>query len=67
MKVHIGLIGCGGISNMREDCTDVIREGIRTPVEWGERHTLEGVTSEEIQLRFTLYGRARLYSFTFTS
>ncbi len=51
----------------REDCTDVVREGIRIPVAWGERDTLEGVTSEEIQLRFTLYGRVRLYSFTFTS
>ena len=51
----------------REDCTDVVREGIRIPVAWRERQTLEGVTSEEVQLRFTLYGKVRLYSFTFTS
>lgn len=37
------------------------------PVAWRERQTLEGVTSEEVQLRFTLYGKVRLYSFTFTS
>ena len=51
----------------KEDCTDAIREGIRIPVKWGEKDTLEGVAAKEIKLRFVLYGRAKLYSFTFDS
>jgi hypothetical protein len=51
----------------KEDCTDVMREGIRIPVAWGEKDTLEGVAAKEIKLRFVLYGRAKLYSFTFGS
>ena len=50
----------------REDCTDLIREGIRLPVHWGDQRTLAGVGVSNILLRFYLYGRAKLYSFTFS-
>jgi hypothetical protein len=49
----------------RTDCIDVTREGLRIPVRWGEQNTLGGVTASEIKLRFYLYGKAKLYSFTF--
>ena len=44
----------------REDCTDVISEGVRIPIEWGEIRTLHGIAAAEVKLRFYLYGRARL-------
>jgi len=49
----------------RAECTDLTREGIRLPVEWGERRTLAGIGVPAIRLRFHLFGRARLYSFSF--
>ena len=47
------------------DCTDLMREGIRIPVRWSDRETLAGIDVPEIRLRFYLYGKARLYAFTF--
>jgi hypothetical protein len=49
----------------RRDCRDLAREGLRLPVQWAEQATFAGVTVPEIKLRFTLYGKARLYAFTF--
>ena len=49
----------------RQECTDLMREGIRIPVRWDDRQTLAGVTVPSIKLRFHLYGKARLYAFTF--
>jgi hypothetical protein len=43
----------------------VLTDGVRLPVRWREHRTLAGVEVERIQLRFRLYGGAKLYSFAF--
>ena len=48
----------------REECADLMQEGIRIPVRWGDNETLARIEVPEIQLRFHLYGKARLYSYT---
>ncbi len=48
-----------------DDCERVLSDGVRLPVRWREQRTLAGVEVERIQLRFRLYGRAKLYSFAF--
>ena len=48
-----------------DDCQRVLTDGVRLPVRWREHRTLAGVEVERIQLRFRLYGRAKLYSFAF--
>ena len=40
-------------------------DSIAAPVAWREHRTLAGVGVGPIRLRFHLYGRAQLYSFTF--
>jgi len=49
----------------RRDCVKLVRDGIRLAVEWAGRPTLAGIGIPEIKLRFHLFGRAKLYSFTF--
>ena len=49
----------------RAECIDVLRDSVRTEVEWNGHRTLDGVHTKKIKLRFYLYGRARLYSYTF--
>lgn len=48
----------------REECADLMQEGVRIPVRWGENETLAKIEAPEIQLRFFLYGEARLYAYT---
>ena len=48
-----------------DDCQRVLTDGVRLPVRWREHRTLAGVEVERIQLRFRLYGQAKLYSFAF--
>ena len=51
----------------RKDAVGVMTEGLRVPVEWKDHKTLEAVSASQVRLRFHFNGRARLYSFTFTS
>jgi hypothetical protein len=48
----------------KEDCLDLVKEGLQLPVRWQDREVLGEVGSGSIKLRFHLYGRARLYAFT---
>ena len=48
-------------------CQRILADSVRIPVCWQEHRTLAGVEAERIQLRFRLYGRAKLYSFAFVS
>ena len=48
------------------DARPLMADSIAAPVAWREHRTLAGVGAGPIRLRFHLYGRARLYSFTFT-
>ena len=48
------------------DARPLMADSIAAPVAWREHPTLAGVGAGPIRLRFHLYGRARLYSFTFT-
>lgn len=47
------------------DCHRILTDAIRIPVAWHEQRSLARVKVERIQLRFRLYGRAKLYSFAF--
>jgi len=49
----------------RRDCRHVNRDGLRLPVCWGDRATLEGVNAQSIAFKFRIYGDAKLYSFGF--
>ena len=49
----------------RQNCADIVRESVRTDVTWKDHRTFDGVLAKKIRLKFYLYGRARLYSFTF--
>lgn len=49
----------------QDECDDVLTDSICSPVSWGRRRTLAGVKAANIRLRFHLYGKAKLYSFTF--
>ena len=47
------------------DCDDVLLDSVRAPVAWGKRRSLAGIKAANIRLRFHMYGKAKLYSFTF--
>ena len=48
------------------DARPLMADSIAAPVAWREHRTLAGVGVGPIRLRFHLYGRAQLYSFTFS-
>jgi len=47
------------------DCIPVDEDGLSVPVRWKTQETLADVACQNIQLRFRLYGAAKLYSFCF--
>jgi hypothetical protein len=51
----------------RRDCQHVDRDGVRLPVRWGGRTTLEGANPRSVAFRFWIYGDAKLYAFGFES
>jgi len=51
----------------RRDCKHVDRDGLRLPVRWGDRATLEGLSAQSVAFKFWIYGDAKLYSFGFES
>ncbi len=51
----------------KDDCIALRRDGTRLQVVWREgKDTLESIRAPEIKLRFHLYGKSKLYSFTFS-
>ncbi len=46
------------------DCNDIFVDGLRRPVEWGEKR-LADIDRNRFKLRFWLYGAARLYGYRF--
>jgi hypothetical protein len=49
----------------RNECEEIVEEGIRLPIRWGTNETLGGVKAPAIKIRFHLYGKAKLHSFHF--
>jgi hypothetical protein len=47
------------------DSIPVDEDGLSVPVRWKNQEALTGVACQNIQLRFRLYGAAKLYSFCF--
>ncbi len=47
------------------ECNDILTDSVRSSVTWGQRKSLAGVKAANIRLRFHMYGKAKLYSFTF--
>ena len=49
-----------------DDCAIIDEDSLAAPVRWKGGQTLGGVSCQNIQLRFRIYGAAKLYSFWFS-
>ena len=48
----------------RQECGKISKEGIRVPVRWNSTGRIDLAHADRFKIRFRLYGRAKLYSFS---